>query len=111
MAQIHAESGQVVRVMALGEKLSEAKTTALLKAEQLEVLRVVLPSGKSMKEHRAPGDLTVHCLEGSIECHLHDAKHVLEPGDFIHLKRGVPHSLHALRDASALVTMVLNSKA
>ena len=42
MAQTHALSGQVVSVRPLGEHLKGAKTTAILKAEELEIVRVVL---------------------------------------------------------------------
>ena len=45
MAQTHAQSGQVVSVRPLGEHLKDAKTTAILKAEELEIVRVVLLAG------------------------------------------------------------------
>ena len=107
MAQPHVQSGQIVSVLALGDQLVNAKTTALLKAEQLEVMRVVLPVGKTMREHKAPGESTVQCIEGRIEIQTLAALQVLGPGDFVYLRAGEPHSLRALSDASALVTMCL----
>lgn len=107
MAQTHARSGQVVSVLPLGDQLGVSKTTALLKAEQLEVIRVVLLAGKEMREHKTPGEITVQCIEGRIEFRTPGMVQVLAPGDFMHLARGEPHALRAITDASALVTIRL----
>ena len=68
---------------------------------------VVLQQGKTMREHKAPGEITVQCLEGRLAFITPQATHELEPGDFLHLEAGVPHALQALTDTSALVTMVV----
>lgn len=107
MAQNHAQSGQVVSVLPLKEKLQEAKTTAILKATQLEVARLVLPAGKEWTEHKAPGEITVQCIEGRIEFRTAGALQVLEPGDFIFLRSEEPHALRAIVDSSALLTMCI----
>jgi quercetin dioxygenase-like cupin family protein len=107
MAQPHALSGEVVSVLPLGQRLSGARTTALLKAEQLEIVRIVLHAGKSLREHSAPGEITVQCLEGEVEFRTPGAVHMLHAGDFLHLRRGEPHSLAARRDASLLLTICL----
>ncbi len=107
MAQPHAQSGQVVSVRPLGGQLAGARTSAILKAEQLEIVRIVLLAGKEMREHKTPGEITVQCIEGRIEFRTPDAVLVLGPGDFMHLAREVPHALRALSDASALVTICL----
>jgi quercetin dioxygenase-like cupin family protein len=105
MAQRHTPSGQVVSVLPLGDQLHSARTTAILKAEQLEIVRVVLLAGHEMKEHQAPGEITVQCIEGQIELRMSGTSRVLAPGDLIHLLRQEPHALRALTDASALLTM------
>jgi len=107
MAQPHVQSGQVVSVLPLGTRLSDARTTALLKAGQLEIVRIVLLAGHGLREHKTPGEITVQCLEGRIEFRTPDALHVLEAGDFIHLRSEEPHSLQALSDSSALVTICI----
>jgi quercetin dioxygenase-like cupin family protein len=107
VAQPHAHSGQVVSVLPLGDRLDGARTMALLKAEQLEVVRIVLHAGKTLREHSAPGEITVQCLEGEVEFGTTDAVHLLRAGDFIHLRRGEPHSLAARSDASLLLTICL----
>ena len=107
MAQIHAESGQVVSVLPLGDALSEARTTALLKAAQLEVVRIVLLAGKGMPPHQVAGEITVQCIEGRVEFDAHGRSHVLAPGDWLHVQAGEPHALRALSDASLLLTICL----
>ena len=107
MAQTHARSGQVVSVRPLGDRLSGSRTTAILKADQLEVVRIVLEAGKHLREHRVPGEITVQCIEGRIELRTPEASHVLEAGDFIHLRRNEPHALGAIVDSSALLTLCI----
>ena len=67
MALPHAQSGQIVSVRPLGERLPQAVTAAVLKAGQLEVIRVVLPAGKALRQHDTPGEITVQCIESEVE--------------------------------------------
>lgn len=108
MALQHLPSGAKTSLRPLGAELSSTRTAALLKSRQLEVVRVVLQQGKTMREHKAPGEITVHCLEGRLAFSTPDTHHELETGDFIHLEAGIPHALEALTDTSALVTMVVH---
>ena len=107
MAQTHARPGQVVSVRPLGDRLSSSRTTAILKAYQVEVVRIVLGAGKQLREHSAPGEITVQCIEGRIAFRTPEASHVLEAGDFIHLRRDEPHALEAIVDSSALLTLCI----
>ena len=107
MALQHARSGDIVNLAPLGEKIATTATAAIIKASQLEVIRVVLPAGKEMRQHDTPGEITVQCLEGEVEFHTGSSAHLLGAGDFIHLQAKAPHSLRALKDASLLVTICL----
>ncbi|WP_422843379.1 cupin domain-containing protein [Acidovorax sp. M2(2025)] len=107
MALPHAQSGQIVSVRPLGARLLETTTAAILKAGQLEVMRVVLDAGKSMKEHQTPGEATVLCIEGVVEFLSEDGTQQLQPGDFVHLAPRALRSLRALEPASLLVTLCL----
>ena len=49
MALTHTPSGQVVSVLALGDRLAQASSSAILKSGQLEVMRVVLLAGKKLR--------------------------------------------------------------
>jgi quercetin dioxygenase-like cupin family protein len=107
MAQTHARPGQVVSVRPLGNRLGCFRTTAILKADQLEVVHIVLGAGKQLREHSTPGAITVQCIEGRIAFPTPEASHVLEAGDFIHLRRDELHALEAIVDSSALLTLCI----
>ena len=107
MALPHAQSGQIVSVRPLGDRLPEAISSAILKAGQLEVMRVILPVGKSMKEHQTPGEATVQCIEGMVEFASETGTQRLRAGDFVHLAPRALHSLTAVEPASLLVTLCL----
>jgi len=107
MALPHARSGEVVSITPLGDQLAATTTAAIIKAGQLEVIRVVLPAGKELRQHDTPGEITVQCIEGEVEFHAGTSAHLLQAGDFLHLGPRAPHSLRALKDASLLVTICL----
>jgi quercetin dioxygenase-like cupin family protein len=107
MALPHAQSGQIVSVRPLGDRLPESMTAAILKAGQLEVIRVVLPVGKSMKEHQTPGEATVQCIEGVVEFANEGTVQRLHAGELVHLAPRMLHALTAVEPASLLVTLCL----
>ena len=107
MSQPHAAPSQVVQIAPLGALLPESVSTAIYKAAQLEVVRLVLPAGKSMNEHTAPGEITLFCLEGLVWFQSSGAAQPMRAGDFVHLAAGAPHSLRAEQDSSLLLTLCL----
>ena len=107
MALPHASPGQIVRLDPLGERLTESVSTALFKAAQLEVARLVLPRGHTMRDHRVQGEITLHCLEGAIDLTVDGRTQRMHAGDLVYLAAGQPHALHALQDSSLLLTLCL----
>lgn len=107
MAIPHASSGQLIDVRPLGPRLLSEKTAALFKSEQLEVMRLVLPAGKSVPAHSVEGEITIHCIEGHVDVTVEGRSHALQGGQMLFLARSVSHGVVALQDSSALVTIVL----
>ena len=107
MALFHANSGQPIDVVPLGAGLPDARTVALFKTDELEVMRVVLHEGRSFPPHKVSGEITIHCIEGKIEVTADERIQVLHAGQLMYLSGGVLHSLLGLEDASALVTIVV----
>ncbi len=111
MAIPHAVAGQPVDVQPLGAALRSARTTALFKSNDLEVMRIVLLAGKRVPPHAVPGEITIQCLEGSVDVTAGDATdsktHTLTAGQLLYLAGGVPHGLIGIQDASVLVTIAL----
>jgi quercetin dioxygenase-like cupin family protein len=61
-----------------------------------------------MPAHKVSGELTIQCLEGRLEVVVAGVSTVLQAGQLMFLLGEVAHSVTALQDASALVTLVLN---
>lgn len=106
MSLPHAKSGAVLDVTPLGDQLNRTKTWTLVKTDAVQVIRLVVPAGKVIPEHRAPGELTVQCLEGEVDFTAHGKTATLTAGQLIYLDAAVPHGLVAQRDASLLVTIL-----
>lgn len=107
MALPHASSGQLIDVRPLGEQLTSSTSRAILKTRDLEVIRLVLPAGKSFPEHHVPGEVTLHCLEGKVELTAHGTTQIMHAGDMVYLQGKQPHALRAIEDASVLHTILL----
>ncbi len=108
MAIPHLKSGEPTE-LALGTGLQGAKTMTLVKTSAMEVIRLVLLAGKEISEHKAPGEITVQCLEGKVLFTAHGEQRELAAGKFLHLSTGEPHALKALDDSSLLVTILLGT--
>src|SRR5690349_13782440 len=105
-----AKSNEVL-TLRLGEGLSSAKTTTLVKTGELELIRLVLPAGKVIPTHRAPGAMTVQCLEGRIGFTAGGKTQELGPGELLYLDAGEPHAVQGIENSSALVTLRRNETA
>ena len=106
MALKHATSGEVVEILPLGEAIEEVPSTAIVRDDRIELMRLVLPAGKTVPEHQVEGPIVVHCLEGEVEVLAHNEAKRLRAHQLMYLSGGVAHSFHALADASVLVTVV-----
>lgn len=107
MAIQHAGPGEAIDVQPLGALLPDTQTHALFKSAQLEVMRLVLRTGKSLPPHSVPGEITIQCVEGLIDVTAEGRSHVLRAGQLLFLPGHVVHGVLALQDSSALVTIVL----
>lgn len=108
MAIHHALSGELINIRPLGSAITSARTVTLYKTQHLEVFRMVLLTGKEVPEHKVVGELTVQCLEGSVEFSIGTTRDVMRSGDLKCLASGVSHSLRAVEDTSILVTLLLH---
>jgi len=111
MAIPHAKPAEVIDVSPPGSDLKSAQTTTLVKTDAIEVIRLVLLTGKEVKPHEVPGEITVQCLEGKVAFCAGDSECELTAGKLIYLAGSDEHSLRAVEDASLLVTILLKHKA
>ncbi|MGL4462793.1 MAG: cupin domain-containing protein [Planctomycetia bacterium] len=107
MAIPHAASGEVIDIRPLGDQLAGAATRTLVKTDELEVIRLVVPAGKLIPPHKVAGPITVQCLEGGVEFSAHGQWLPLGPGYMLHLAGGELHALKGVVDSSVLLTIQL----
>jgi quercetin dioxygenase-like cupin family protein len=110
MAIPHAKPGDLIDVRPLGAALATTKTETLVKTESLEMIRIVMPAGKDIARHEVPGEITVQCLEGTVEFCVGELKRELTAGTLLYLEGASKHSLCANVDSSLLVTILLEHK-
>jgi quercetin dioxygenase-like cupin family protein len=108
MALAHATSGDLVDVRPLNDILKQSVSLAVLRTDRLEVMRLVLHAGKSMREHQVPGELTIQCIEGVVDLRAHGTVTTMRMGQLVYLEAATPHALVAVEDASLLVTVLRN---
>jgi quercetin dioxygenase-like cupin family protein len=107
MAIPHAKPGEIVDVRPLGSALASAQTKTLVRAEQVEIIRLVVPAGKEIAEHKAKGEIVVHCLEGRVAFTAFGKTQNLETGKLLCLPKGEPHTVKGIENASLLLTVLL----
>jgi quercetin dioxygenase-like cupin family protein len=110
MSQHHAVSGEVIDIRPLGDKLVDTASIALVRTADFEVMRLMLPKGKSIPEHHVPGEITLQCIDGTVEVQVHDKTRALQAGELLYLQGNTPYALFALENSSVLMTMVRKAK-
>ena len=109
MALPHDGPGEAIDVRPLDAALAESKTHMLAKTEDVEILRLVLPAGKELPMHVAPGVLVVQCVEGRVEFTAFGKSQELGPGRLVYLPPKEPHAVQAVEPSSLLVTILRRS--
>jgi len=106
MSLPHPAPGEVIDIGPLGAKLVEADSIALARTDDFEVMRLVMPKGKTIPEHSVPAELTLQCLEGMVEVQALDNTQTLQAGQMLYLHGNTPYALHARENASVLMTVL-----
>ena len=107
MAIPHAVPGDVIDIRPLGAALAGARSHALFKSQDLEVMRIVLRAGQELPPHAVAGEITLQCLEGRVAFSCPGGVRELAAGQLIHGGRQEIHGVRAIDDASLLLTIVL----
>jgi quercetin dioxygenase-like cupin family protein len=103
------KSGEVVNLGKLRSDMNVSATHALVRTEAMEVIRMALPKGKQIKEHRVEGEVTVQCLKGTVQFKIGSTQHRLTPDDWLFLAGSVSHELAAEEDAVLLLTILFSN--
>jgi len=106
MSQHHPAPGEVIDIRPLDDKLVDAASIALARTDDFEVMRIIMPQGKSIPEHSVAGELTLQCIEGTVEVQALDKSQTLQAGQMIYLHGNTPYALLAHQNASVLMTVL-----
>ncbi len=106
MATVHAGPGEIVNLETWASDLETDKTKVIVKTDQMELIRLVIPAGEGIATHKVPGPITVQCIKGSIEFEAMGSTQELHAGELLHLLPAEPHSFKALHDAVILLTII-----
>lgn len=81
------------------------QSVTLLKTESLRLVLVNLAAGGGLKEHSAPGGITIHCIAGAIDVQSGQDSAHLVPGELVAMEPGVRHSVQAVEKSAFLLTI------
>jgi quercetin dioxygenase-like cupin family protein len=93
MALKHAKSGEVVDLGLLGDKLNAAKTSAIIKSEHFEAIRLIVHAGSTIPTHEVADNVMLHCLEGHVRLGLGNGDIDLKAGKWVFLDRSDNYSI------------------
>jgi quercetin dioxygenase-like cupin family protein len=107
MATTHAASGELIDIRPFGPALPHVASETLVRADHLEIFRLVLLAGKSLRGHDHPRIITIQCIEGRIELVVDGRTLAMHAGSMVYLSGGTPHELRAVEDSSLLITLLV----
>jgi quercetin dioxygenase-like cupin family protein len=111
MALHHAKPGEIVELAPMGREIENARSSAIIKTDQFEAMRLVVRAGEEIPQHEVAGDITLHCLEGRAELRLGTSSVQLKANQWVYLDGGAPHSIKAIENSSLLLTIFLGGPA
>lgn len=79
---------------------------AVLTTPALRLTLFHFAAGQELSEHTSKARALVQILTGTCEFTVGPKKHVLRPGDLLHLPPGAPHAVNAPEAFSMLLTQV-----
>lgn len=106
MNQGHVESSEVINLAALKGDMDVDASYALVKTDDMEVIRMALPQGKEINEHSVEGEISVLCLKGHIQFNVGGVIRNLSEDDWMYLKKQQTFSYSVKENTILLVTIL-----
>lgn len=106
MNQGHISSGEVVNLEMLKGDMQVDASYALVKTDDMEVIRMSLPEGKKVTEHSIEGEMSVLCLKGKTIFKVGEKKRTLTEGDWLYLRKKQVYSYSVEANTILLVTIL-----
>lgn len=106
MAIQHAQPGDVVELGGVRHGPSPFRTSAIVKSDRFEAIRLAVPMGAKIAAHQVEGPITLHCLEGQVIVGLPEADAELAAGQWMFLAGSTKHSVRGVADSLLLLTVI-----
>lgn len=87
---------------------NELKITALYEDENSKEIQIILPKGKMMNDHSAPGSIIVQVLKGEIDFGINGANINLKELMSIKVAANITHNLVAKEDSIIRLSLAKN---
>lgn len=81
------------------------RAETLVQSDRLRVVLVTMLSGAVLREHAAPGPITIQALRGRFAVTVGDEEHELGPGGLLAIEMYARHTVDALDDGAFLLTI------
>lgn len=102
----HIQSGDCINLKKLRDELDKDTTYALVKTNDMEVIRMALPHGKTVEQHSIDSEISVLCLKGEIMFSIDGKGLKLTSNDWLYLDKQQTFSYSVKSDSILLVTYV-----
>ena len=102
----HVVSSEVINLEALKGDMDVDASYALIKTDDMEVIRMALPKGKEINEHKVEGEISVLCLKGNIQFSVGGVIRNLSEDDWMYLKKQQTFSYVVKENTILLVTIL-----
>ena len=98
----------VYEVKDWNNELNELKITPIYNDDFTKEIQIILPNGKAMQDHKAPGIIVVQVLKGEIDFNLEGKTINLKELMSIKVAANVVHNLLAKKDSLIRLTLSNN---
>lgn len=109
MATHHASPAEVVDLETWAQDVPNEQTKAIVKTDEMELVRLVIAAGKEIPTHKVTGPIIVHCINGKIEFTAMGKTQMLMPNQLLHLMPDEPHLVKAVEDSVVLLTIIFKA--
>lgn len=110
MSTHHAAPGEIVDLKSWANDLPIEQSKTIVRSEDMELARLVLPAGKLFNEHKVSGPVIIQCVKGKIRIRAADSKMTLTDNQLLYLAPNEPHSVHALNHSVVLLTIIFKNR-
>lgn len=86
--------------------LGRIQTKVIVETSFSKEIKIILPKGEVMKDHKAPFPILIHLLKGAIELGVETISFAMKKGDIIGLESNKVH--HLIAKENAIVRLSLS---